>query len=67
MREYFPIYEEAVSHILLYNCSILNFLILYMRKIRFSFLSVYPPRGEHKDDDADDNGVHDEDEGVDDV
>jgi hypothetical protein len=28
---------------------------------------VYPPRGEHEDDDADDNGVHDEDEGVDDV
>jgi hypothetical protein len=35
MRKYFPIYEEAVC-----NCSILNFLILYMRKFLFSFLSV---------------------------
>ncbi len=40
MRKYFPIYEEAVSHIWLCNCSILNFLI-YMRKIWFSFLSVF--------------------------
>jgi hypothetical protein len=27
MRKYFPIYEEAVSHIWLCNCSILNFLL----------------------------------------
>jgi hypothetical protein len=27
MRKYFPMYEEAVSHIRLCNCSILNFLI----------------------------------------
>jgi hypothetical protein len=27
MRKYFPIYEEAVSHIWLCNCSTLNFLI----------------------------------------
>ncbi len=39
MRKYFPIYEEeAVSHIRLCNCSILN--SLYSRKILFSFLSV---------------------------
>jgi hypothetical protein len=35
--KYFPIYEEAGSHIWLCNCSILNFL---MRKIWFSFLSL---------------------------
>ncbi len=41
MRKYFPIYEEAVSHIRLCNCSILNFLIYEdMRKILFYFLSV---------------------------
>ncbi len=40
MRKYFPIYGEAVSYIWLCNCSILNFPI-YMRKIWFSFLSVY--------------------------
>jgi hypothetical protein len=27
IRKYFPIYEEAVSHIRLSNCTILNFLI----------------------------------------
>ncbi len=27
MRKYFPIHEEAVGHLLLCNCSILNFLI----------------------------------------
>ncbi len=37
MREYFPMYEEAISHIWLCNCSIPNFLILYMRKIWFYF------------------------------
>ncbi len=35
MRKYFSIYEEAVSHIWLRNCSIL--ISLYMRKIWFSF------------------------------
>ncbi len=40
MRKYFPIYEETVNHIWLCNCSILNFLILYMRKILFYFLSL---------------------------
>ncbi len=29
MRKYFTIYEEAVSHIWLCNCSILNFLLFY--------------------------------------
>ncbi len=37
MSKYFPILEEALSHIWLCNCSILNFL---MRKILFSFFSV---------------------------
>ncbi len=37
MRKYFPIYEEAVSHIC--NCSILNFLYLW-EKIDFLFISV---------------------------
>ncbi len=40
MRKYFPIYEEAVRHIGLCNCSILNFLKQYMRKIWFLFLSL---------------------------
>jgi hypothetical protein len=30
-------------------------------------IHVLVPCGEHEDDDADDDGVHDEDEGVDDV
>ncbi len=38
-RKYFPLCEEAVSHTWLCNYSILN--SLYMRKILFSFLSVY--------------------------
>ncbi len=38
MRKYFPMYEEAVSHVWLCNCPTLNILI---RKIWFSFLSVY--------------------------
>ncbi len=37
MRKYFPIYEEAVSHEWLCNCSTL-------RKILISFLSVYGHR-----------------------
>ncbi len=37
IRKYFPIYEEAVSHIWLCNCSILNFLIY---EEIFFFLSV---------------------------
>jgi hypothetical protein len=39
MRKYFPIYEEAVSHIWLCNCSFLNFLI-YEENLIFFFLSV---------------------------
>ncbi len=41
MRKYFPIYEdeEAVSHIWLCNCSILNFLI-YEDNLIFFFISV---------------------------
>ncbi len=39
MRKYFPIYEEAVSHIWLCNCFILNFLIYDENFILF-FISV---------------------------
>ncbi len=39
MWNYFPIYEEAVSHIWLCNCSILNFLI-YEENLIFFFNSV---------------------------
>jgi hypothetical protein len=39
MRKYFAIYEEAVSHIWLCNCSILNFLIC-QGKFDFLFISV---------------------------
>jgi hypothetical protein len=39
MSKYFPIYEEAVSHILLCNCSILNFLI-YEEILIFFFISA---------------------------
>ena len=39
MRKYFPIYEEAVSHIRLCNCSIQNFLIYEENLISF-FISV---------------------------
>ncbi len=40
MRKYFSIYEETVSHV--YDFSTAPFWIsLYMRKIWFSFLSVY--------------------------
>ncbi len=39
MGNYFPIYEEAVSHIGLCNCSILNFLI-YEESLIFFFNSV---------------------------
>ncbi len=38
-RKYFPIYEEAVCHIWLCNCSILNFLI-NEEKLIFFFISV---------------------------
>jgi hypothetical protein len=37
MRKYFPIYEEAVSHIRLCNCSILNFLIYEEKYIIFFY------------------------------
>ncbi len=40
IRKHNHIQEEAVSHIWLCNCFLLNFLILYMRKIWLSFLSV---------------------------
>ncbi len=40
MSKYFPRYEEAVSHIWLCNCSILN--SLYMRKF-FSFFFISIP------------------------
>ncbi len=39
MRKYFPIYAEAVSHIWLCNCSILNFLI-FEENLIFFFISV---------------------------
>ncbi len=39
MRKYFSIYEEAVSHIWLCNCSILNFLI-FEENFIFFFISV---------------------------
>ncbi len=39
MRKYVPMYEEAVSHIWLCNCSILNFLI-YEGNFLFFFISV---------------------------
>ncbi len=38
MRKYFPIYEEAVSHIRLCNCSTLNFFI-YEENLIFFFIS----------------------------
>ncbi len=38
-RKYFPIYEEAVSHIWLCDCSIMNFLI-YEENLIFFFISV---------------------------
>ncbi len=40
MRKYFLIYEEAISHIWLCNCSILNFLI-YEENLIFFFISVF--------------------------
>jgi hypothetical protein len=39
MRKNLPKYEEAVSHIWLCNCSILNFLI-YEENIIFFFISA---------------------------
>ncbi len=39
MRKYFPIYEEAVSHIWLCNCSTLNFPV-YEENFIFFFISV---------------------------
>jgi hypothetical protein len=37
MRKFFPIYEEGVCH----TCPCTLLISLYMRKIIFSFLSVY--------------------------
>ncbi len=48
MRKYLPIYEEAVSHIWLCNCSILNFL-MYEESFIFFFISV--PKRENFDSD----------------
>jgi hypothetical protein len=45
MRKHFPIYEEAVSHILLCNCSSLNFLI-YDENLIFFFISAHSLAGE---------------------
>jgi hypothetical protein len=39
MRKYFPIYEEAVSHIGLCNCSTQDFLI-YEENFLFFFISA---------------------------
>jgi hypothetical protein len=39
MCKYFPIYEEAVNHIWLCSCSILNFLI-YEDNLIIFFISV---------------------------
>jgi hypothetical protein len=39
-HKYLTIYEEAVSHICLCNCSILNFL-MYEENLIFFFISVY--------------------------
>ncbi len=44
MRKYFPIYEEAVSHIRLCNFSTLNFLI-YEENLIFFFISVMYEEG----------------------
>ncbi len=44
MRKFFPIYEEAVSHIWL--CTRSLWISLYMRNILFSFLSVQCPNKE---------------------
>ncbi len=43
MRKYFPIYEDAVRHIWLCNCSILNFLI-YEENLIFFFISLFDQR-----------------------
>ncbi len=44
IRKYFPMYEEAVSHIWLCNCSTLNFLTyctcMYEENLIFLFISV---------------------------
>ncbi len=45
MRKYFPIYEEAVSHIWLCNCSILNFLIYEEDFIFFFYQCDTQPPG----------------------
>jgi hypothetical protein len=42
MQKYFPIYEEAVSHIRLCNSSTLNFLV-YEENLIFFFFSVTEP------------------------
>jgi hypothetical protein len=49
MRKYFPIYEEAVSHIWLCNCSTQNFPIYEENKI-FFFISVPVPEHDYFSD-----------------
>jgi hypothetical protein len=39
MRKYFPMYKEAVSHICLCSCTILNFLI-YEENLIFFFINA---------------------------
>ncbi len=41
MRKYIPIYEEAISHIWLCNCSVLHFPI-YEENLIFFFISAQP-------------------------
>jgi hypothetical protein len=44
MRKYLTIYEKAVvSHICLFNCYIMNFLI-YEENVIFCFISVEPKK-----------------------
>ncbi len=51
MCKYFPIYEEAVSHIC--NCSIMNYLI-YQKNLIFFFISVvYHEEAAHLEEDVD--------------
>ena len=40
MRKYIPIYEDAVSHMGICNCSILNFLI-YEENLIFFISALY--------------------------
>jgi hypothetical protein len=48
MCKYFPIYEEVVSHIWLWNCSIMNFLIYEENLIFFFIVIKFQHRSEAK-------------------